>query len=144
MSLRRFMKPIVTADTTEKLSSIARKMKDARVGCVIVTLEGRPYGIVTDRDVVIRGLARDDDRGPESLVATDVVTYDPIVLQETDEIETAARTMRERGVRRLPIVDSDGRVTGIITADDLTAFLGQELADLASGVAENIDADDAR
>jgi CBS domain-containing protein len=52
--------------------------------------------------------------------------------------------MRERGVRRLPIVTEDGKLTGIVTADDLTVLLTQELADLGLGIENRVDATESR
>jgi predicted transcriptional regulator len=59
-------------------------------------------------------------------------------------IETAVRIMSERGVRRLPIVTEDGKVTGIVTADDITILLTGMLADLGAGIRDNVDASESR
>ncbi|MGH7330604.1 MAG: CBS domain-containing protein, partial [Polyangiaceae bacterium] len=73
-----------------------------------------------------------------------VVTYGPFVLQESDEIETAVRGMREHGVRRLPVVDADGKLVGMVSADDLVMLFGRELAALADSVEESTDAYESR
>jgi len=74
----------------------------------------------------------------------EIVTYDATTLPRDAGIETAARTMRERGVRRLPIVTDEGTVIGIVTADDLTILLAKELADVGAGLADNVTAEESR
>ncbi|MCC6553649.1 MAG: CBS domain-containing protein [Polyangiaceae bacterium] len=141
-SLSRFEHGAVVAELTETAVDVARRMRDFRVGCVVVTRGARVTGILTDRDLVMRVMA--EGRDPQRTLVADIVTYDPATLERTDSIETALRVMRERGVRRLPIVDYSGKVTGIVTADDLTVLLAQELADLGTGISENVDASESR
>ncbi|WP_437996406.1 CBS domain-containing protein [Sorangium sp. So ce185] len=132
----------MSADLTETALDVARRMRDFRVGCVVVTQGARAIGILTDRDLVMRVMA--DAREPEKTLVSEIVTYDPTTLQQSDSIETALRLMRERGVRRLPIVRHDGKVTGIVTADDLTVMLAAELSDLGAGIRDNVDATESR
>ncbi|WP_438014823.1 CBS domain-containing protein [Sorangium sp. So ce315] len=132
----------MSAELTETASAVARRMRDFRVGCVVVTQGARAIGILTDRDLVLRVMA--DGRQPDKTLVSEIVTYDPTTLQQTDSIETALRLMRERGVRRLPIVRHDGKVTGIVTADDLTVMLASALADLGAGIHENVDGTESR
>lgn len=142
MSLSRFTRPVVVASEGEPIASVARKMRDMRVGSVVVTRKDRPIGIVTDRDLALRVVA--EERNASATRVADVVTYGPFVLQENDEIETAVRSMREHGVRRLPVVDSEGRLIGMVSADDLVMLFGRELAGLADGVEESTDAYESR
>lgn len=142
MSLCRFEHGAVSAELTETAIDVARRMRDFRVGCVVVTQGARAIGIITDRDLVMRVMA--DAREPEKTLVSEIVTYDPTTLQQSDSIETALRLMRDRGVRRLPIVRHDGKVTGIVTADDLTMMLAAELADLGAGIRENVEASETR
>ncbi|WP_437574514.1 CBS domain-containing protein [Sorangium sp. So ce887] len=130
------------AELTETAIDVARRMRDFRVGCVVVTQGARAIGILTDRDLVMRVMA--DARDPGKTLVSEIVTYDPTTLQQTDSIETALRLMRDRGVRRLPIVRHNGNVTGIVTADDLTVMLAAELADLGAGIRDNVDATESR
>ncbi|WP_437808510.1 CBS domain-containing protein [Sorangium sp. So ce1078] len=132
----------MSAELTETAIDVARRMRDFRVGCVVVTQGARAIGIITDRDLVMRVMA--DAREPEKTLVSEIVTYDPTTLQQSDSIETALRLMRDRGVRRLPIVRHDGKVTGIVTADDLTMMLAAELADLGAGIRENVEASETR
>jgi CBS domain-containing protein len=142
MSLSRFHHDVVVAEPSETAAVAARRMRDRRVGCVVVTREGRPIGIVTDRDLAVRVVA--EGRDPEKTLVSEIVTYDAAVLPPEAGIETALHVMRERGVRRLPIVDEDGRLIGIVTADDLTVLLTRELADLGTGLGDNVDSLESR
>lgn len=141
MSLLRFFKPMVTVAESEIVEVAARKLRDAHVGCVVVIRGDHPVGIVTDRDLAVRVVA--EGRDPRSTRVSEIVTYDPVVVAGTDGIETAARRMREHGIRRLPIVEG-GSCVGIVTADDLVVLLGRELADLCEGINGSADACDSR
>lgn len=142
MSLSRFKRSVVTCDEGAPIGDAARKLRDERVGCVIVTRQGYPAGVLTDRDLTLRVLA--EGRNPQTTRVSDVVTFDPITINENDGIETAAARMRDHGIRRLPIVDGAGNVVGIVTADDLMILLGRELADLCEGIESSSDSSESR
>jgi CBS domain-containing protein len=141
-ALSRFERPVITATLDDTVFDVACRMRDDRVGCVVVVRDGRPVGILTDRDIVLRVVAQGLDA--RVVLVSSIVTYEAMTIMRTDGFETAVRTMREHGVRRVPIVDADGRVTGIVTADDLVALLGRELAALGEAIAENVDGSESR
>lgn len=140
--LSRFEHGAIVAEATESVVNVARRMRDYRVGCVVVTRDARPIGIVTDRDLALRVVAEGVD--PNATPVSSVVTWDATTLPRSAGIDTAVRLMSERGVRRLPIVTDDGRITGIVTADDLIVLLTQELALLGDGVRDNVDVTESR
>lgn len=142
MSLGRFCRPVVTVKPDELVSVVAQKLRDQRVGCVVVERSGKPFGVITDRDVAIRVVAEGLD--VRSTTAEAVATLDPVVVRDVEGLETAARRMREYGVRRLPVVDERGLVRGMVTADDLVRVLGRELGDLSEGFEASADATDSR
>lgn len=142
MSLQRFEREVVTVPLDAPVIAAAQLMRDRRVGCVVVSREGRPVGILTDRDIALRIVAA--GRDPERTLVSQVVTFEAVSLLRTDTIETALTRMRQFGVRRLPIVDDSGLITGIITADDLLPLLANELLALGSGVEDNVDASESR
>jgi len=131
MTLQLFHRCLVTSPPEEPVVTLAAKLRDQRVGCVVIERHGKPYGIVTDRDVAIRVVAAGLD--PKGVVAETVATLAPIVVRDVEGVATAARRMRDYGIRRLPIVDAQGDLKGIVTADDLIRMLGKELGDLAEG-----------
>lgn len=142
MSLTQFRRPVVHVDADTPVSAAARAMRDQHVGCLIVTRDQRPIGIVTDRDLVLRVLAAELD--PATTPLSRCVTYDPITALENESVATAVGRMRNAGVRRIPIVDHEGRIVGIVTTDDLFGELGHELSELCEGIENSSDATDAR
>ena len=99
----------------QTIGETARVMRDTQVGSVLVVNEGQLAGMVTDRDLVIRGLAEglnpDDPVGP-------LCSGDLIGVAADAEIAEAEELMREHAVRRLPVI-GDGQVVGIVTLGDL-------------------------
>lgn len=140
--LGRFEKPVVTANLDDTIFDVACQMRNAHVGCVVVVRNDRPVGMLTDRDIVLRVVAAGLDA--RTALVSSIVTYDAQTVARTDGFETAVRVMREHGVRRLPIVDEQGRVTGIVTADDLVALLSRELSSLGEAITSNVDGSESR
>ncbi|WP_026415160.1 CBS domain-containing protein [Actinomadura oligospora] len=99
------------------LHEAARLMRDEDIGDVLVTVGGRLCGMVTDRDIVVRALAEDLDARITSL--GEVCTADLVTVRPDDRTSTAVRLMRERAVRRLPVVDAARRPVGIVSLGDL-------------------------
>lgn len=141
MSLARFKRPLATADSSDTAERAARTMRDQGVGCLVVIEKGRPLGILTDRDLVVRLLAEGLDA---SAPVGDFATYGPLTVSIHDSIETVSACMRTHGVRRLPIVDDDGSAVGIVTADDLLVLLGRGLADVCESIENRSDATESR
>ena len=141
-TLSRFERPVVTASLDDNVFDVACLMRDQHVGCVVVVRDGRPLGMLTDRDIVLRVVAEGLDA--RTVLVSSIVTYEAMTILRTDGFETALRTMREHGIRRVPIVDAEGRVTGIVTADDLVALLGSELSALSEAITSNVDGSESR
>jgi CBS domain-containing protein len=142
LGLGRFERAVVTATLDDTAHNVACRMRDQHVGCVVVVRDGHPVGMLTDRDLVLRVIA--DALDPQTTLVSSIVTYDAVTVLRTDGFETVMRTMREHGVRRVPIVDETGRLTGIVTADDLVALLGRELAALGEAISCNVDGSESR
>lgn len=100
----------------EKLAAAARAMRDNAVGAVMVVRNGQLRGMVTDRDIVIRGLA--DGRDPAQLSLGDVCSHDPVSVRADDGVDVAVRLMRDHAIRRLPVVE-DGQPVGLVSIGDL-------------------------
>lgn len=111
--------PVVVDAETEVLEC-ARLMERREIGAVGVVREGRLFAVLTDRDIVTRAIAY--DRDPRPIAAGEIATRDVVVVAADATVDEAEQRMRERAVRRLFVVDADGRPVGILTADDLTAF----------------------
>jgi CBS domain-containing protein len=126
---------VVTCPTTATISDVARTMKERDIGNVILVDGDTVFGIATDRDIVVRGLAAGcDAQSPISEVATtDLVTLSP-----DDDVRRAVDVMRERAVRRLPVVDQ-GKPVGIVSLGDLAIERDSDsaLADISAAPADD-------
>jgi CBS domain-containing protein len=129
---------VVVAPKTEMIVDAAKRMRTSHVGNLVVVenRHGRhfPIGIVTDRDIVISVVAGDADHINYLLVG-DVMSDELITAQEHDSVDAALRKMQEHGVRRLPVVDADGALAGILTLDDVLQYLTGQQNELISLVA---------
>jgi len=106
-----------TVEAAQMVVDAARLMRDENVGIAPVVEGGRLVGTLTDRDVAVRVVAEGRDPGSTSVrdvASTDLVTVDP-----QQDFEEAVRLMAEHQVRRLPVVEEDGRLVGIIAQADV-------------------------
>jgi CBS domain-containing protein len=118
----------VTALVNESIGTCARRMHDEHVGCLVVVEHNDgsefPVGMLTDRDIAIEIVAFGLD--PATMTAGDVMSEKPAVVDEDDDLLAALAHMRERGVRRLPVVRPDGALAGMLALDNLLEALGEE------------------
>lgn len=103
-------------DARAPLQEAARAMRDSDIGDVLVSKDGQLCGIVTDRDIVVRGLAETTDVSSAEL--GDVCSRDLATVAPTDSVDTAVQMMREKALRRLPVVEN-GEPVGIVSIGDL-------------------------
>lgn len=123
-------KNVVTAKPDATLEQLAKLMEKHNVGSVVIVEGKKPVGIVTDRDLVVRAVVK--GKGARETRARDIMTPDPKVLPESYGICEALREAKEAGVRRIPLVDDQGNLTGIVSIDDIIFLVGQELEDIAT------------
>ncbi|MBB5477144.1 CBS domain-containing protein [Micromonospora parathelypteridis] len=107
---------LVTMDGNETLIAAAQEMRDSAIGDVVVTNGDSVVGIVTDRDITVRGVAENMDPGSTRL--SQITTRDVITVSQYDDVVAAADLMRTYAVRRLPVID-DGRLVGLVSMGDL-------------------------
>lgn len=110
----------VVVDVGTPVTDCAKAMERREIGAVGVTTDGTLTGVLTDRDIVLRLVARGKD--PGSTTAGEIATPNVVTASADTSIVDAVRTMSQRAVRRLFIVDDSGRPRGILTVDDLTAI----------------------
>jgi CBS domain-containing protein len=125
-----------TRETT--VATAARLMRHHHVGTLVVVEQmngGRrvPVGIVTDRDAVVEVMATGLD--PNAITVGDIMGPDLVTARESEGVLETMQIMRYKGVRRLPIVDKDGQLVGIVSIDDLLEVLAEEFSELAKIVA---------
>lgn len=131
MPVKNLAVDVVTATRDATLKDLATTMRDEALGDLVIAENDEPVGIVTDRDLAM-AIAEHDDL--ESLTAADVMTPDPVTIHEDATAVDLPAAMAERGIRRIPVVDDDGRLVGIATLDDVVATAGEMLDDVATAI----------
>ena len=112
-------KDVRTVTTDEGVAAAARAMRDAGAGFLPVIEGGRPIGVVTDRDLVVRFLAEGGGNA-ETTVVGDVMTRDVTTIGADEDMQAAGALMRDRQVRRLVVTDGEGAVVvGVLSHGDL-------------------------
>lgn len=126
MSVGRIcIREVDTIEPTESVLVAAERMHQRAVGTlVVVDSEAAIVGIVTDRDLVERVLAKALDAGTTTV--DDVMTRRPHTIAEDAPIESALAAMRDGRFRRMPVVDDDERLVGLVSLDDVVALLAEE------------------
>jgi len=127
---------VVTVAPTDDLVAAAHLMREKHVGYLIVaesTVHNRRViGVLTDRDIVVAVLAQEIDA--HALKVGDVMTRDPLLIDEGQSIEAVLRHMREAGVRRVPVVDRSGALTGVLSIDDVLEQIADQLINIAGSI----------
>jgi CBS domain-containing protein len=119
----------VSPETTIK--EAARIMADADVGALPVAAGDRLAGMVTDRDIAVRAIAI--GKGPDCTVG-EVMTHDVLYCHEDEDIGHISQNMAENQVRRLPVVDVDKRLVGIISLADIADARTAEAGEALEGI----------
>ena len=118
MQLNRIMTEYVEVITLEKsIQEAARQMRSLDVGVLPVCNGDRLVGMLTDRDVTIRVVA--DGRDPKTTTVEEAMTRQVVYCFEDQDIEEAERVMEKNQIRRLPVLDRDKRIVGIVSLGDL-------------------------
>ena len=124
---------VVVASPNDSLRSVAELMRQHHVGSVVVTRDTNglvyPVGIITDRDIVLALVAK--NVSADAVSAGDVMSEPLETADENDEVWQVLERMRNRGVRRLPVVGPRGELIGIVSADDLLELVAEEVVSLA-------------
>ena len=121
----------------------AKLMREYHAGSIVIIEERNgvryPVGLVTDRDLVIELIAKEVDIN--SVTLGDVMYRDIILGKENDDVNETIMIMRQRGIRRLPVVDDSGALVGIVTLDDLIDLIAEQLKDIATliGKQQNVE-----
>jgi CBS domain-containing protein len=111
------------------LMSAARLMRDYDIGCVLVFEDQQVLGIVTDRDLAVRATTQTGGIGKVSV--GEVMSRNPVCCRIDDTIKQAASIMGAHQVRRLPVLDFEGRLAGIVSVGDIC---NHAAADLSAGL----------
>ena len=124
---------VVIAGRDASAVEVAQLMRAHHVGSVvIVDIQAgarKPVGVLTDRDIVVELVAK--QVAPEGVKAGDLVTGTVATISDSAGVYDTLHYMREHGFRRMPVVDAQGSLVGIVTMDDYLALLAEELNELA-------------
>jgi CBS domain-containing protein len=126
---------IICVDPRTTVKEAAKLMEEKNIGSTIVVQERKPIGILTDgiltdRDILLRVMNRGLD--PEKTSVDEVMTKKIVTLRGDTGLFEALQKVKGKGMRRFPIVDSNGNLQGIMTLDDIFYLLGKEMSDMAS------------
>jgi len=117
---------VTWVEPTISIREIARRMRDDDIGSVPIGENDRLVGIVTDRDIICRGVANGADCN--ALTARDVMSKPIIYCRADDNLELAIRIMEKNKIRRLPVIDKNKRLVGMLALGDISEIVGQDAA----------------
>jgi CBS domain-containing protein len=123
---------VETIDPTASCVEAARQMRDARVGSIVVADQGRPLGMVTDRDLALRVIAAGLEA--EKVSVRQIMSARPIFVTEDRDLGEVLELMRDLAVRRIPVIDAEQRLVGVVSLDDLILGLSGSLALVAETI----------
>jgi CBS domain-containing protein len=117
------VKEVVCVEPSASLTDAARAMEEANVGMLPVVQDGKVLGVITDRDIVVRAVAQEAD--PASTAVGDCLSINAIVAHPEWSTEQAMQTMAQAQIGRLPVLDDDDRLVGVVTLSSM-AFRAPE------------------
>jgi len=127
---------VVAIASSAEAAAAAKLMREEHVGFLIVYREGdalqKPVGVLTDRDLVLGVMARDVD--PHAVTVEDVMTRQPLIANDSDELSDLLQGMRLAGIRRVPVVDVRGALAGIMAIDDAIDVVTGLMCDIAGSI----------
>lgn len=127
---------VATIDTDADMVEAARRMREAHVGDLVVVenREGHafPVGMITDRDIVVEVVAKGIH--PSEVKVGDAMSRDLLAVREDNGIDYALREMQRMGVRRVPVIDGHGGLTGVLAMDDVVDHLATQLNHIAGAI----------
>jgi CBS domain-containing protein len=113
-------------EPTASLELVARKMRDLDIGAIPVGENDRLVGMVTDRDIAIRAVA--EGKNTARLTAGDVMSKGIVFCRDNEDLEDAVRIMEQKQIRRLPVIDGNKRMVGMLSLGDISHAASREIA----------------
>ena len=110
-------KGIRIAEPDEALPHAAKKMRTQGIGSLPVIQDGELIGMITDRDIAVRAVG--DNKDPSSVKVRDIMSEDCFWCSETEGLEDAVRIMEQYKIRRLPVMNSENKVVGMLSLEDV-------------------------
>lgn len=128
----------ISIEPTKNIVDAARLMREQHIGFLVVAEPSAPpvgrkvVGVLTDRDLVVAVIAREAD--PHALSVGDVMTRNPLLVSEDCPLDAALGLMREAGVRRVPVVGTEGGLSGVLSVDDVLDRMARQLTNIAGSI----------
>ena len=107
------------------VTMIAKKMRDLDIGAIPVCEKDHLVGMITDRDITCRAVAKGDDIS--KLTAGDVMTKGVVYCRDTEDLQDAIHIMEDKQIRRMPAIDEDKRMVGMLSLGDVSHAASQQL-----------------
>jgi CBS domain-containing protein len=127
---------VVAIEDASDVGAAAQLMREYHVGFLVVYQKGdaarKPIGVLTDRDIVLGVVAGDVDC--HAVTVRDAMTPKPLIASETDDLLDLVQAMRLAGVRRVPVVDEQGALTGVIAVDDVIELVATLTSTLSASI----------
>jgi CBS domain-containing protein len=128
--------PVSVARPDTPVADLAKRMRDENIGAVPVADGDKLVGMVTDRDIVTRGLAETSDLGETR--ARDVMSPKVLYCFDNDTVADVLVNMREEQIRRLPVVNREKRLVGVVSIGDLSQAEAQRAGDALKGISQPV------
>jgi CBS domain-containing protein len=133
MSLQRFCeRSLITISPEQTVVEACQRLYEKNVGCLLAVENGRLKGILTDRDIALK-VTREKKDAQQTKVR-DVMTPNPIAISVNRKLSDLTTLMHAHHVRRVPIIDTNDAVIGLVTLDDLLVLLSNEMVDMRETV----------
>lgn len=126
MKVREAMhKGVEWVEPATTVKALAQRMREHDIGAIPIGENDRLVGMVTDRDIVVRGVSEEADCS--SLTARDVMTKGVVYCRDLEEVEDAVRIMEQKEIRRLPVLDENKRMVGMLSLGDVSHSTSHEV-----------------
>jgi len=110
-------KPVITIEYDKTIFDACEKYREYKIGCLIITKNSECVGIVTERDIIERTICKKID--PNKTQIKDIMTFDIETVHELNTVEDVIKIMKEKNIKKLPVIKNDD-IVGIITVTDIT------------------------
>ena len=104
--------PAITEDEDASVTVILKHMELSQIGCVVITSEGKPVGIIVDHDIAAKVIMK--DRSPDEVKAKEIMSSPLITVDADASVEEACGLLARKGIRRVPVIQ-DGELVGVIS-----------------------------
>jgi len=130
MSLLSFAhNDVITLEPNQTVTEAAQLMAEKDIGSVVVAVNKKPIGILTDRDIVLRVVYKDLD--PKTTQVKEVMSKNLVTLNQGVELFEALEVMKDKALRRYPLVNAENELAGFFSLDDVLYLLGLEMSAIA-------------